>query len=497
MKIKLKTQKLLKEEESDPTDRKGFPLPLDCKGNRMEVGEEGSEDEIINGLPKYRWRILQDLGIHSGHPNRQKAIEKQRRIEREACLKKYDVGGEDYRKEMSMAPLNQSDFQALQERNKRKRKGLREVKIKIGKKKLLREGLDRGWGDIGIVGGYFADEVYKCVHPHESPKNDMPGRAPNLVGRAVCQGEIATSHKWQTGGGIDMRGGPSKGGWRTSAVYDPSTSLPTKDIIEIVTQVQALCTGMQHKMLYATNTPNLEQWQARACKLIEKWSLHGNIKSMGPSEIGRAMDPRKIFVDEYCMFMQRLGKPCDPDHDPLEAADRLRQNANPDNIQEAKRREGLREVIVRKIKRVLQEGIQDPNDPDSPLMRNDDDYVSDFTGIPWSEESVASEIGRAKELDSDDHQYPQDELSTAIKDVIDLVAEYEEEYSEDANGAMMELHAELDKKFGTKFLRFNVHPNQIKRSDDREAKRQNIKSMERSQLGFGETIKRWGKIIKG
>tara|TARA_Y100000034_G_C6685709_1_gene301662 strand:- start:19 stop:612 length:594 start_codon:yes stop_codon:yes gene_type:complete len=196
------------------------------------------------------------------------------------------------------------------------------------------------------------------------------------------------------------------------------------------------------------------------------------------------------------MFMQRLGKPCDPDHDPLEAADRLRQNANPDNIQEAKRREGLREVIVRKIKRVLQEGIQDPNDPDSPLMRNDDDYVSDFTGIPWSEESVASEIERAKELDSDDHQYPQDKLSTAIKDVIDLVAEYEEEYSEDANAAMMELHAELDKKFGTEFLRFNVHPNQIKRSDDREAKQQNIKSMERSQLGFDETIKRWGKIIK-
>ena len=26
-----------------------------------------------------------------------------------------------------------------------------------------------------------------------------------------------------------------------------------------------------------------------------------------------------------------------------------------------------------KKKRVLQEGIQDPNDPDSPLMRNDDD----------------------------------------------------------------------------------------------------------------------------
>jgi len=149
-----------------------------------------------------------------------------------------------------------------------------------------------------------------------------------------------------------------------------------------------------------------------------------------------------------------------------------------------------------KKKRVLQEGIQDPNDPDSPLMRNDDDYVSDFTGIPWSEESVASEIERAKELDSDDHQYPQDKLSTAIKDVIDLVAEYEEEYSEDANAAMMELHAELDKKFGTEFLRFNVHPNQIKRSDDREAKQQNIKSMERSQLGFDETIKRWGKIIK-
>jgi FKBP-type peptidyl-prolyl cis-trans isomerase len=116
--------------------------------------------------------------------------------------------------------------------------------------------------------------------------------------------------------------------------------------------------------------------------------------------------------------------------------------------------------------------------------------------LPWSEESVASEIERAKELDSDDHQYPQDKLSTAIKDVIDLVAEYEEEYSEDANAAMMELHAELDKKFGTEFLRFNVHPNQIKRSDDREAKQQNIKSMERSQLGFDETIKRWGKIIK-
>jgi len=421
MKIKIKNQKLLKEEESDPTDRKGFPLPLDCKGNRMEVGEEGSEDEIINGLPKYRWRILQDLGIHSGHPNRQKAIEKQRRIEREACLKKYDVGGEDYRKEMSMAPLNQSDFQALQERNKRKRKGLREVKIKIGKKKLLlRETVD----DLptSIQDWIRRNPAYRAFF--KMSKN----RGPDTPGEQKWYDKTAAQLKQELGKKVRETGAKLEDRW--------------------------------------TNQSIKTNW--------EDWS---DFVDLGYGD--------ETFFDTEDLSGQ--SRELDPEGQSLSEQKQPKRN----------KRKGLREVKIRKIKRVLQEGIQDPNDPDSPLMRNDDDYVSDFTGIPWSEESVASEIERAKELDSDDHQYPQDELSTAIKDVIDLVAEYEEEYSEDANGAMMELHAELDKKFGTKFLRFNVHPNQIKRSDDREAKRQNIKSMERSQLGFGETIKRWGKIIKG